>query len=124
MRIFVTGSTGVVGRRIIPQLVAAGHDVTALGRSPQKRQRLSEIGATPVDVDLFNRPALRYAIAGHDTVINLATSIPKSSRAFLPGAWRENDRIRRIAPGNLVDATLTGDSERFIQESFAPIYPD
>ena len=57
-------------------------------------------------------------------VVNLATHIPSSStRMLLPGAWRENDRIRRVASANLADAAIAGGAERFIQESFAPAYP-
>jgi nucleoside-diphosphate-sugar epimerase len=41
---------------------------------------------------------------------------------LLPGAWRENDRIRRISSGLLVDAALANQVQRFIQESFAPVY--
>ncbi len=124
MRIFLTGSTGVIGRRLIPRLVVAGHGITAVGRAAEKREHLRELGATPVQVDLFDPPALRRAVSGHDTVINLATSIPASSRAFLPGAWRETARLRRLASANLVDAAIAGGADRFIQESFAPIYRD
>lgn len=124
MRVFVAGATGVVGRRVIPLLVAAGHQVAAAGRTPEKRDRLARLGATPVEADLFDPAALRRAAAGHDVVCNLATRIPPSSRALLPGAWRENDRIRRVASGNLVDAAIAAGAGRFIQESFAPIYPD
>lgn len=124
MRIFVTGATGVIGRRVVPQLVAAGHEVTAIGRTPEKRQRLVALGATAADVDLFDPRALRRSIPGHDVVVNLATKIPPSSRAFLPGAWRENDRIRRVASHNLVEAALVTGVQRFVQESFAPIYRD
>lgn len=124
MRIFVTGSTGVIGRRAIPRLVAAGHEVTGVARTPEKSARVTEMGATPVQVDLFDPAAIRHAVAGHDAVINLATSIPPSSRTFVPGAWRENDRIRRDASRHLAEAALAGGAERLIQESFAPIYPD
>jgi nucleoside-diphosphate-sugar epimerase len=43
---------------------------------------------------------------------------------FLPWAWRENDRLRRVASAILVDASLTSTVGRFVQESFAPVYPD
>ena len=124
MRIFVAGATGVVGRRAVPLLVAAGHQVTAVGRAPEKRAELERMGSTAVDVDLFARDAVRGAVAGHDVVINLATSIPPNSRVFLPGAWRMNDRVRRTVPTNLVAGALAGGVQRFIQESFAPVYPD
>lgn len=124
MRIFVAGGTGVIGRRLVPQLVAAGHAVTAAARSAPKRELSSRFGVATVAVDLFDPAALRRAVAGHDIVINVATRIPPSSRVFVPGAWRENDRIRRVVSGNLADAALANGAGRFIQESFAPTYPD
>ena len=124
MRIFITGATGVVGRRVITSLLTAGHYVTAVVRSAEKRRQLGDLGVNPVDVDLFDRQLVRRAVAGHEVVINLATRIPPSSRAFLPGAWRENTRIRRVASANLAAAAVGAGVERFIQESFAPIYRD
>jgi nucleoside-diphosphate-sugar epimerase len=124
MRIFVAGATGVMGRRVVPSLVRAGHRVTAIGRSEGAREELERAGARPVALDLFNASAVREAVADHDVVINLATSIPPISRIFLPGAWRANDRIRSQASANLVEAALAGGATRYIQESFAPIYPD
>ena len=124
MRIFVAGATGVIGRRVVPLIVAAGHRVSAVARTPEKRTMLERMGAAPAPVDLFARDPVRAAVVGHEAVVNLATRIPPSSRAFLPGAWRENDRLRRLASANLVEAALAGGAERFIQESFAPIYPD
>ncbi|HJR51006.1 MAG TPA: NAD(P)-dependent oxidoreductase [Gemmatimonadales bacterium] len=125
MRIFVAGATGAVGRRLVPLLVAAGHDVTAIGRSPGKRAALSRAGARPVEVSLFDREALTRSMAGHQAVINVATSIPPSAaRMMLPGAWRENHRIRREGSANLAHAARAAGAERYIQESFAPIYVD
>jgi nucleoside-diphosphate-sugar epimerase len=124
MRICVTGATGVTGRRAVPLLVAAGHEVTAVARSPEKAAGLATAGASPIIVDLFDAAAVRRAVAGHEVVINLATAVPPSSRALLPGAWKEMDRIRRDASAVLVDAALAGGVERFVQESFAPIYAD
>ena len=124
MRIFLAGATGVVGRRAVPLLAGAGHEVTALGRSPEKLRQLERMGARPVTVDLFAAEAVRNAAAGHDAVVNLATHIPPGMRALLPWAWRENDRLRRIASANLCEAALAAGARRFIQESFAPVYPD
>jgi nucleoside-diphosphate-sugar epimerase len=62
---------------------------------------------------------------GHDTVINLATHIPSSALKMLfKRFWAENDRIRSQGVRNLVDAALACGVTRFIQESFAPAYPD
>jgi nucleoside-diphosphate-sugar epimerase len=124
MRIFLTGATGVIGRRALPLLIGAGHSVTAVVRRPQSHAELVRAGATPIEVDLFAADAVRKAVAGHDAVVNLATHMPAGYRAFLPGAWAENDRIRRFASANLVDAAMATGATRFIQESFAPVYPD
>jgi nucleoside-diphosphate-sugar epimerase len=125
MQVFVTGATGVIGRRVVPRLVAAGMGVTAVGRSAAKREWLERQGARSVEVDLFDSGALRRALAGHDVVVNLATHMPPSTfRMMMPGAWKENDRIRRLGSAALVDAALAAGVGRFIQESFAPIYED
>jgi len=125
MRVFVTGATGVVGCRVIPLLLRAGHDVTAVIRSPDKAGATRSTGARAIVADLFDRPALGQAVAEHEAVVNLATHMPPSSfAAFLPGAWSENDNVRRIGAANLVEAALVRDAKIFIQESFAPAYPD
>jgi len=124
MQIFVTGATGVVGRRVVPMLASAGHWVTAVGRTPEKRLALERAGARAVDVDLFDHEQLIHVLAGQQVVINLATHIPPTSQIFLPGAWHETDRLRRDASANLVEAAMAGGAQRFIQESFALIYPD
>src|SRR5262245_55642342 len=124
MRILVTGATGVIGRRLVSLLCDAGHDVTAAVRSRASAARLSRQGAAVVEVDLFDRSAVQRAVAGHDAVVNLATHIPKPSQILLPWAWTENDRLRRVASAAIVDACLASDVSRFIQESFAPVYPD
>lgn len=124
MRIFVTGATGVVGRRAVPLLVRAGHQVTGVARTPEKAAALEQAGAKAVAVDLFDAAALRAAIAGHEAVINLATAVPKGMRIMLPGSWRGMDRIRRDASALIADAALAGGVERLVQEAFAPVYED
>ena len=125
MRVLVTGASGVIGRRAVPLLVAAGHRVTAVGRSDAKRAALARAGAEPVDLDLFDLGQVRRAIAAHEAVINLATHMPSSTvRMMLPWSWRENDRIRREGSATLVNAAMIEGVGRFVQESFAPSYPD
>jgi nucleoside-diphosphate-sugar epimerase len=125
MNILVTGATGVIGRRAVPLLLAAGHGVTVTARSPERTARLAAQGARVVPVDIFDRDQLRQALAGQEAVINLATHIPAMDlRMLLPRAWRENDRLRRVAAARLAVAASEAGVRRFIQESFAPAYPD
>lgn len=124
MKIFVAGGTGVVGRRAVPALVELGHDVTVLVRSPEKADEVRSMGATPVQASLFDYEELKAAVAGHDVVVNLATSIPPFSKASRARAWQLNDRIRREGSKNLVDAALATNASRYIQESVAFLYAD
>jgi len=125
MNVFLTGASGVIGRRAVPRLLAAGFHVTAVVRSPERGAALKAAGAHVIVLDLFDSHAVRSALTGHDAVIHLATHMPPLDwRVALPGAWRENDRLRRVASANLVDAAIGARAQRFIQESFAPAYPD
>jgi len=124
MKIFVGGATGVAGSEAVRALVAAGHDVTAASRTPAKSELVRSWGADPVEVDLFDPAAVGRAVDGHEAVCNLTTHIPSLTRAGLPGAWKDNDRIRRMVSANLVDAALAAGSAHFVQESIAFLYPD
>jgi nucleoside-diphosphate-sugar epimerase len=124
MRVFVAGATGVAGRRAVVRLVAAGHEVTGVSRSFEKDVLLESSGARPVRVDLFDRAALQSAVAGHDAVVNLATKIPPLAQMGRTSAWDENERIRRDASTNLVDAAIAAGVSVFVQESLAFMYGD
>jgi nucleoside-diphosphate-sugar epimerase len=124
MRVFVAGASGVLGRRVVPLLVAAGHDVSALARSDGRAALVGGLGATPVRADVFDPDAMVRAVAGHEVVCNLATHIPATNRMAMPGAWAENDRIRSEASRNLVDGALATGAARYVQESIAFLYRD
>lgn len=124
MHVFVAGGTGVLGRRVLPAVVDQGHEVTALVRSSAKAAAVEAAGARPVEVSLFDAEGLKAAVAGHDAVVNLATSIPPFSKAARRKAWATNDRIRREGSRNLVDAALATGAERYVQESICFLYAD
>src|SRR4051794_31255390 len=65
--IVVTGSTGVIGRRAVRELLGAGHRVTGVTRSARGRERLAGLGARAVEVDVFDEASLRRAFDGADT---------------------------------------------------------
>lgn len=124
MKVFVAGATGVVGRRAVARLVAAGHEVTGVARSDEKAELLRSLGATPARVDLFDAGAVKEAVAGHDAVVNLTTHIPRVTAAAIPTAWKENDRIRNEVSRNLVDAAVAAGAPRVVQESITFQYAD
>jgi len=70
MKILVTGGTGLLGGRLIPHLVAAGHQVFALTRSPSSHAGLEAMGATPIDANLESAAAL--SLPAIDAVVHAA----------------------------------------------------
>ena len=123
-KIFVAGATGVLGRRVVAGLVAAGFEVTGVARRAADHAELAVLGAQPVALDLFDQAAVHAAVAGHEVVCNLATAIPVGDRANDPSAWEANDLIRRVGSRNLVDAALAAGASRYLQESIVFVYAD
>jgi nucleoside-diphosphate-sugar epimerase len=124
MRVFVTGGTGAIGSHAVPALVAAGHTVTALARTPAKTAALTENGAEPVTVSIFDSEALTAAFAGHDAIVNLASALPPTNKFMSTRAWRENDRVRTDGSSAVVDAAIVAGVGRVVQESVSMLYPD
>lgn len=124
MKIFLAGGTGVVGTRALPALVADGHDVTAVARTDAKADLVRALGGVPIVVDLFDADAVASAVGGHETVINLATSIPPMTKAARGGAWTINERLRREASNHLVDGAVAAGAARYVQESICFPYDD
>jgi nucleoside-diphosphate-sugar epimerase len=124
MKVFLAGATGVLGRATVPRLVAAGHEVTAVARGPEKADRLRSQGAVPVAVDLFDEAAVRAAVQGHDAVVHMATSIPPLSKAWRASAWAANDRLRSEGTRILADAARAGGASVLVKELVCFFYPD
>jgi nucleoside-diphosphate-sugar epimerase len=124
MRCFVTGATGVIGRPLVPQLVAAGHEVVAVARGDEKAASLRAAGAEPAAVDLFDAGAVHAATAGFDAVLHLATNVPPVSKAARPSSWELHNRLRTEATANLVAAAEANGVRRFVKESITFVYPD
>lgn len=120
---FVAGATGVLGRRVVPALVAAGHRVSANVRSDAARRAVQSCGATAATVDLFDPDATYQLGDDHDVVVNIATAIPTGASAALRSAWETNDRIRTEASANLA-AAVARPGGRYVGESVTFPYAD
>ena len=77
MKVFVAGGTGVVGRRMVPQLVARGHEVTATTTSSSKFSVLEQLGARPVVMDGLDARSVKDAVAAAapDAIVHQMTGI-------------------------------------------------
>ena len=72
MRVFVTGATGHIGSALVPELITAGHEVTALARSHRSAAAARRLGAAACQGDLEDLDGLRRAAREADGVIHLA----------------------------------------------------
>ena len=122
--IVITGATGVVGWRSVRELLAAGHQVAGVTRSERGRRLLEGLGARPVMADVFDEAELTTAFAGADAVVNLLTHVPPADRMATPGAWDENDRLRRDGSAAIARAAQAAGAGRLVQESVAFVYAD
>jgi nucleoside-diphosphate-sugar epimerase len=117
MRVFVAGASGVIGVRLVPLLVAAGHEVVGLTRSPGKQEWLRELGAEPVVCDAFDAGALCEVVAAFhaEAVVNELTDLPDQPA----GANGANARMRREGTRNLLAAAKAAGATRFVSQSVA-----
>ena len=120
MRIFVAGGSGAIGVPLVRALVAAGHDVTALTRSPAKRDALHALGASAAIADALDRQALIDVVeAAHPThVIHQLTALPKDGPRRASDLVATN-RLRIDGTRNLLDAAISAGVRRFLVGSFA-----
>ena len=127
MRIFLAGASGIIGRRLIPLLCSAGHQVTGTARSVEKAAVVRSLGATPVIVDALEPSSLDALVvaARPECVIHQLTSLPDEIGSGLSAAMAaDNARIRRDGTRNLVAAALHAGARRFVAQSVAWLYAD
>ena len=117
MNILVAGAAGTIGRRLVPLLVKAGHEVVGTTRQAEKSQLLHELGASAVVVDVFDREGLSRVVREVQPEVILHQLTDLSSRDFAANA-----RIRRVGTRNLVDAARAAGVRRMIAQSIAWAY--
>lgn len=125
MKIFLAGATGVIGRRLLPLLIRAGHKVAGTTRSADNARMLQSAGATPVVVDVYNAARLARAMRGvaPDVVIHQLTDLPDVANA-VPRAesTARNARLRKEGTRNLMAAARIAGAKRVIAQSIAFVY--
>lgn len=120
MRVFLTGATGVIGSRLLPLLVAAGHDVTGTPRSAERVDMVQKAGGTPVVVDVYDVDVLTAAVVESrpDLVMHQLTDLPDDV-ADIPAWAAANSRMRTEGTANLLAAALTAGGARMLAQSIA-----
>jgi nucleoside-diphosphate-sugar epimerase len=80
VRVFVAGGTGVIGRRLVPHLVARGHQVTATTTSAAKLGLLQQLGAEGIVMDGLDAAAVGEAVAAArpDAIVNQMTALSEA----------------------------------------------
>ena len=125
MRVFLAGAYGAIGRRLIPLLVKAGHEVTGTTRSPESAEKLAKAGVHPAVLDVFDAPALAAAVrsAAPQVMIHQLTDLPREfDQARVSAAYPANARIRIEGTRNLITAAQRACVRRFIVQSIAFAY--
>ncbi|HEX2159334.1 MAG TPA: NAD(P)-dependent oxidoreductase [Actinomycetes bacterium] len=122
MRIFVAGATGALGRRLVPLLVSAGHQVTAMTRSPGKTAGLRAAGAAPVVADALDRDDLLRVVAAArpEVVVHQLTDLAGTTnlKKFDAG-FAATNRLRTEGTDNLLAAARAAGARRLVAQSFA-----
>jgi hypothetical protein len=124
-RIFLAGASGVIGQRLIPRLVLAGHVVGGLTRSPAKMELVRRLGAEPILCDVFDREALIQAVRDFkpDAILNELTDLPDDVTKISEHADL-NARIRTEGNQNLIEAARQSGSPKILAQSVAWQLPD
>ena len=122
MKIFVAGGTGAIGRPLIAKLLAKGHALIALTRSPEKAQALAKQGVEPAIADVFDADAVKGVVsrAHPEVVIEQLTALPKTyTRESMNTAAALNNRIRLEGGANVMAAAQAAGVRRYLRQSVA-----
>jgi nucleoside-diphosphate-sugar epimerase len=126
MKIFVAGASGVMGRALVPQLVARGHEVVGMTRSASKQDLVRSLGARPVVADALDPDAVAEAVASAEpevivhqlTALSGPMSVRDARRPDRSSAAIMTNRLRTEATDHLLAAGRALGARRFVAQSF------
>ncbi|WP_129666128.1 NAD-dependent epimerase/dehydratase family protein [Phytoactinopolyspora endophytica] len=121
MRVFVAGASGALGRRLVPQLTARGHQVTATVRNPDRAGALRAAGVEPVVVDGLDGVAVGEAVvrAKPDAIVHQMTALGgKSDLKHFDRWFATTNRLRTEGTEHLLAAARAAGVGRFIIQSY------
>lgn len=123
MKIFVAGASGAIGRALIPTLLRAGHDVTAMSRHIDRALKLKRLVARAVVGDVYDRDHLKRLVAEAepDAVLHQLTSIPdRVNPRHVAEELAATNRLRIDGTRNLIEASAG--ARWFVAQSIAFAY--
>ena len=121
MRVFVAGATGAVGRRLVPQLIARGHQVTATSRSPHHGGRFKALGAELAVVDGLDGAAVGEAVARAepDAIVHQMTALAGKPDLRRFDRWFAlTNELRTTGTEHLLAAAQAGGVTRFVAQGY------
>jgi len=121
MRIFVAGATGAVGRELVPALIAGGHQVTGLTRSPAKADMIKRMGGQPVVADALDTAAVTSALRAAEPEVLVDELTDLSGLAdfrYFDRGFAATNRLRTEGTDVLLGAARAAGVRRFIAQSF------
>jgi len=118
MKIGVIGATGVLGRNVVPRLLASGHEPRAIVRREEAIPQFTAIGAETAVSDIFDTDALTAALSGCDAAINVATAVPRPGG---PSEWDQNTNVRVDGTRSFLSAATAAGVTRVLHQSIAMI---
>jgi nucleoside-diphosphate-sugar epimerase len=126
VKIFVAGATGAIGRVLVPQLVAQGHDVVGMTRSASKQDLVRGLGARPVVADALDPDAVAQAVASAEpevivhqlTALSGPMSMREARNPDRSSAAMMTNRLRTEATDHLLAAGRAVGARRFVAQSF------
>jgi nucleoside-diphosphate-sugar epimerase len=122
MRIFIAGASGTVGRRLVPLLVAEGHEVVGTTRSTLRCRDLRALGAEPVVLDVLDAEAVGRAVADArpDVVVHQATALSDMGNLRnVDQTFAQTNRLRTTGTDNLLAAARAAGATKLVAQSFA-----
>jgi nucleoside-diphosphate-sugar epimerase len=121
MRVFVAGATGVIGRPLVGQLIAAGHEVIGMTRSPARVSGLEAAGARAVVCDALLAEPLTQAVADAkpEVVIHQLTALPDRFEPRKKDLYEKTNRLRTVGTRNLLAAAQAAGVRRLVCQSIA-----
>jgi nucleoside-diphosphate-sugar epimerase len=126
MKVFVAGASGVIGRPLVRQLVAAGHDVVGMTSRGAGTSAIEQAGGRAVVCDALDADAVRetVAAAAPEVVVNELTKLPRDydTRKLDERFYGPTNRIRTEGGGNLLAAAIAAGARRFVTQSISFLY--